>query len=70
MSREDEYVTSEMDCPYAVRDDYYKGSYITKCDCPGGCPYKKETSDDEDGIIGECTKIFNFLNSGEFKKIW
>ena len=51
-----------MDCPYALRYDYKtsSGSYITKCDCPGGCKYKKETTRTGRGIVGECTKILNY----------
>lgn len=60
---------SEMDCPYAMRD-VYKGSrqsYVTLCDCPGGCEYKKETTRSGRGIVGECTKIFSY-NGKEAKK--
>ena len=54
-------MASEMNCPYAVRDEYSvaTGSFITLCDCPGGCPYKLETTKTAKGIIGECTKIYN-----------
>lgn len=56
---------SEMDCPYALRDEYEvsSGSWITKCDCPGGCPYKKELTKTGRDIVGECTKIFNYNGS-------
>lgn len=53
--------SSAMDCEYAVEDEYRNtGSYITLCDCPGGCPYKKETTRTGKGIVGECTKIFSY----------
>ena len=52
-------MASEMKCQYALRDEYDTGraSYITLCDCPGGCEYKKETTKTGRGIVGECTKI-------------
>lgn len=53
------HIDSEMNCEYALRDEFRNGSYVTKCDCPGGCPYKKETTKTGRGIVGECTKIFN-----------
>ena len=56
---------SMMECPYALKDVYNEGtgSWITMCDCPGGCPYKKETTKTGKGIVGECTKIFNYNGS-------
>lgn len=56
---------SEMNCEYALRDEYDVNteSYITMCDCPGGCPYKKETTKTGRGIIGICGKIMN--NKGD-----
>lgn len=52
---------SEMNCEYALRDERdTNGSYITMCDCPGGCPYKKETTKTGRGIVGECTKIIPY----------
>ena len=60
---------SEMDCPYALRDEYklVSGgySYVTMCDCPGGCKYKKETSKTGRGIVGECTKIMDYTGKEE-----
>lgn len=60
-------MASEMDCPYALRDEYDEArqSFITKCDCPGGCEYKKELTKTGRGIVGECTKIFT--HDGEEK---
>ena len=53
---------SKMNCEYALRDEYdeARGSFITMCDCPGGCPHKKETTKTGRGIVGECTKIIPF----------
>lgn len=61
---------SEMNCPYALRDEYdvARASYITLCDCPGGCPYKKETTKTGRGIVGECTKITSY--DGTENKRW
>ena len=44
---------SMMECPYALKDVYNEGtgSWITMCDCPGGCPYKKETTKTGKGIV-------------------
>jgi len=53
---------SQMNCEYALRDEYdpARQSFITLCDCPGGCEYKKETTKTGRGIIGECTKIIPY----------
>ena len=57
---------SQMDCPYALRDERRIAaggySFVTLCDCPGGCDYKKETTKTGRGIVGECTKIFDYTN--------
>lgn len=58
---------SQMDCPWALRDESRGGisggySYVTLCDCPGGCEYKKETTKTGRGIVGECTKIMDYTN--------
>ena len=52
---------SKMDCPYALRDEGRAGmGFVTMCDCPGGCEYKRETTKTKRGIVGECTKIFDY----------
>ena len=49
---------SEMNCPYALRDEPRLGlGMVTMCDCPGGCEYKKEITKTGRGIVGECTRI-------------
>lgn len=64
-------LSSMMDCEYAVEDVYRNsGSYITLCDCPGGCPYKKETTRTGEGIVGECTKIFSHNNHNILSEIY
>ena len=53
-----------MECEYALRDEYdvARGT-ITMCDCPGGCPYKKELTKTGRGIVGECTKIIPYTGN-------
>lgn len=55
------YEESAMNCPYALRDEYNggTGSYVTMCDCPGGCQYKREITKSGRGLVGECTKILH-----------
>ena len=56
---------SMMDCEYALRDENENGRVVTKCDCPGGCPYKKWTTKTARGIVGECTKINPYTGEGK-----
>lgn len=58
---------SEMNCPYAFRDEGRVGvGMVTMCDCPGGCKWKKETTKTGRGIVGECTKIMHYSGHEEF----
>lgn len=54
-------MASLMDCDYALKDEEFPGrGFVTICDCPGGCPYKKHRDYIKGEGLGECTKVVPF----------